>query len=219
MSPSGMKIARVADLVWVDRVNVDNWPSRIGLYYQNDDFNLMVRLVDFPAGAVEPRHVHPGHHGTTVLEGHVVGDGITLKPLDVILGPSNEPHGPFSYPQGCKLVSMFQGNDFHNEAEARSGEKNYRLIQSEEIAWRKGAEGCETKTLIDRGLGKMLIEARRFRSGAEISPDFLAGLVVEGEAEVGGETVGRWDVVHRNGGDTGTIAFPKGTTLLTLTMR
>jgi quercetin dioxygenase-like cupin family protein len=214
-----MKVARVADLEWVDRVNVDNWPSRIGLYYRNDDFNLMVRLVEFPAGAIEPRHIHPGHHGTTVLEGHAIGDGVTLKPLDVILGPSNEPHGPFAFPEGCRLVSMFQGNDFHNEAEALSAEKNYRLIQSGEFPWRKDADGNETKTLIDRGLGRMLIEARRYPAGAEIAPDFLAGLVFDGEARVGGETAGRLDVVHRNGGDRGTIAFPKGATLLTLTMR
>jgi hypothetical protein len=32
-----MNIVRVATIPWEDRVNVDNWPSRAGMYYNNPD--------------------------------------------------------------------------------------------------------------------------------------------------------------------------------------
>jgi hypothetical protein len=66
----------------------------------------------------------------------------------------------------------------------------------------------------------MLIEAYRFPAGASIKPPFLAALVVEGEPQVNGETLGTWDFVHRKiDGPSGEIAFPKGGTLLAVTMR
>ena len=221
MSQAGLGIVRVAELEWEDRVNVDGWPSRIGLYYQNPDHRLMVRLVDFPAGAVEPRHVHPGRHGTTVLKGTVLCDGLSLGPLDVILGPSNEPHGPLEYPQGCQLVSCFQGDDFHNEAETLSAEKDYRLIQHAEIPWTPLAcGGGEVKTLVDRGLENMLLEAYRLSPGAELVPGFLAALVLDGAPRIGGETLAVWDLFHRDGnGDPGAVSFPDGGLLLAVTMR
>ena len=221
MNRAGMTIVRVADLPWEDRVNVDGWPSRIGLYYQNPEHRLMVRLVDFPAGAVEPRHVHPGRHGTTLLKGKVHVDGLALEPLDVILGPSNEPHGPLEYPERCHLVSCFQGDDFHQEAESLSAEKNYRLIQQAEIPWQPlAAGGGEVKTLVDHGLETMLIEAYRFPSGAAITPTFLAAVVLDGAPRIGDDTLGTWDFFHRNGdANPGVVAFPDGGTLLAVTMR
>jgi hypothetical protein len=66
----------------------------------------------------------------------------------------------------------------------------------------------------------MLIEAYRFPAGAEVKPRFLAALVVDGAPKVGGETLGTWDFVYRNGtGDPGSIAFPGAATLLAVTMR
>jgi hypothetical protein len=220
MSTSGMTVVRVRDIPWEDRVNVDNWPSRAGMYYDNRDLELCIRLIDYPLGSVEPRHVHAGMHATTVLKGRAIIDGLTLGPLDVVIGPSNEPHGPLEYPDGCILLSAFQGSYFHNEVEALSGERHYRLIQHGEIPWRPlGADGGEVKTLVDRGLGGLLLEACRFPPGAVLAPPFLAALVVDGAPEVGGESLGTWDFVYRNGGDTGTIAFPDGGTLLAVTMR
>lgn len=87
MSQTGMSIVRKADLNWIDRVNIDGWPSRIAHYYENPEHRVRFRLVDFPERAIEPRHVHAGRHGTTILNGQVLVDGLTLGPLDVILGP------------------------------------------------------------------------------------------------------------------------------------
>jgi hypothetical protein len=155
-----------------------------------------------------------------VLKGKAIVDGLTLGPLDVILGPSNEPHGPLNYPDGCMLLSAFQGSYYHSEVEKLSTEKHYRLIQHDKLPWTKLSSGGEVKTLVDHGLDRMLIEAWRFPAGTSIKPPFLAALVVDGAPEVNGETLDVWDFVYRKvDGPSGEIAFPKGGTLLAITMR
>lgn len=218
---AGMSIVRKAELKWIERVNIDGWPSRIAPYYENAEHRIRFRLVDFPERAIEPRHVHAGRHGTTVLNGKVLVDGLTLEPLDVILGPSNEPHGPLEYPGGCQLLSAFQGEDYHSEVENLSAEKNYRLVQHAGIPWRPLPSGDgEVKTLIDHGLETMLIEACRFKPGAEHAPGFIAALVFEGSPRVNGETLEAWDLIHPDGdGDAGTVSFPEGGTLLAVSVR
>ena len=112
---AGFEIVRVKDIPWEDRRNVDNWPSRAGMFCDDQDNQLCIRLIDYPKGSTEPRHVHGGMHATTVLKHHTIVDGVTLRPLDVVLGPSNEPHGPLHYPESCQLLSAFQGSYYHSE--------------------------------------------------------------------------------------------------------
>jgi hypothetical protein len=225
ITKSGMDIVRVAGIEWEDRKNVDGWLSRAGMYYDDKANQLCMRLIDYPVGSTEPRHVHGGSHATTVLKGRAIVDGLTLGPLDVVLGPSNEPHGPLHYPEGCQLFSIFHGSYYHSEIEKLSAEKHYRLIQSAQTPWEKGTtQGCETKTLVDRGVGPLLLRAFRFAPGAQIAnsaePPFYAGLVVEGSAVIDHETLGAWDFMRFAGsGARGTIAFPKGATLLTVTLQ
>ena len=216
-----MNIVRVATIPWEDRVNVDNWPSRAGMYYDNRKTELCIRLIDSGLGSTEPRHVHAGMHATTVLKGRAIVDGVTLGPLDVVLGPSNEPHGPLHYPDSCQLLSAFQGSYFHSEVETLSTEKHYRLIQQKEIAWTPDPSGAgDVKTLVDRGVGRLLVQALRLKPGARINPQFLAALVVEGNASVKSETLGVWDFVYADEGDErAAMSFPQGAMLLTLTMR
>ena len=216
-----MHIVRVANIPWEDRVNVDNWPSRAGMYYNNPQIELCIRLIDYGLGATEPRHVHAGMHATTVLKGRAIVDGVTLGPLDVVLGPSNEPHGPLHYPDSCQLLSAFQGSYFHSEVEQLATEKHYRLIRHKDIPWLPDPSGDgEVKTLVDRGAGRLLVQAMRFGPGARIEPDFLGALVVEGSANVKGESLGVWDFVYADEGDQRSpMSFPRGATLLTLTMR
>lgn len=225
LTKAGLQIVHLAEILWEDRVNVDNWPSRAGMYCDDREHELCMRLIDYPVGSTEPRHVHAGSHATTVLKGRAIVDGLTLGPLDVVLGPSNEPHGPLHYPEGCKLFSVFHGSYYHSEVAALSTEKNYRLIQAAQIPWQRSAtEGCEMKTLVDRGVGRLLLRALRFAPGAQIAKParapFAAALVVEGDAVIEDESLGAWDFMRVQGGaEHAPIRFPKGSTLLAVTLR
>ena len=224
LSRSGIEIVRVATIAWEDRMNVDNWPSRAGMYYDDRDNNLCLRLIDYPVGAIEPRHVHGGTHATTVMKGAAIVDGLTLGPLDVILGPANEPHGPISYPQGCKLFSAFQGSFHHSEVETLSGKKEYRLIEHATLSWQSRGDGREVKTLVDHGCGRLLLEALRFAPGsrldAHLNPQMHSAVVVKGGARIGNETLGEWDFMRVPAGvQPEPIEFPQGATLLAVTLR
>ena len=76
----GYQIARYAEIPWEDRKNVDGWPSRAGMYCNDEENSLCMRLIDYPKGSTEPRHVHAGMHATTVLKGSAIVDGLTLGP-------------------------------------------------------------------------------------------------------------------------------------------
>lgn len=225
VTKSGIDIVRVAGIEWQDRKNVDGWLSRAGMYYDDRPNELCMRLIDYPVGSTEPRHVHAGSHATTVLKGRAIVDGLTLGPLDVVLGPSNEPHGPLHYPEGCQLFSVFHGSYYHSEVEKLSTEKNYRLIQSAQIPWKSaGIEGCEMKTLVERGVGRLILRVLRFAPGAHIATaaraPFYTALVVEGSAAVEDEILDAWDFIRvAGGGEHGPIAFPHEATLLAVTLR
>jgi hypothetical protein len=224
IAKSGFEIARRAEIPWEDRKNVDGWLSRAGMYYDDRANQLCMRLIDYPVGSTEPRHVHGGSHATTVLKGRAIVDGLTLGPLDVVLGPSNEPHGPLHYPEGCQLFSIFHGSYYHSEIENLSAEKHYRLIQSAQMPWTKSEmEGCEAKTLVDRGVGRLLLRALRFVPGAKLPANadlpFYAALVVEGRMAIADETLGTWDFIRVAGTSAhDAIVFPDGATLLAATL-
>jgi len=219
VNKAGIEITRLAEIPWEARVNVDNWPNRAGMYFNDEETKLCIRLIDYPLGSVEPRHVHAGMHATTVLKNRAIVDGLTLHPLDVVLGPSNEPHGPLDYPEGCMLLSAFQGSYFHSEVEKLSGKKEYRLIQQEGLPWRNKGEGCRAKILVDHGCGKLLVEVLEFAPGATMpaqrSEQLHNALVFKGSAVVADETLGEWDfITMRKGVEHGPVSFPQGATLL-----
>ncbi|MEP4378266.1 MAG: hypothetical protein ABJ215_02895 [Alphaproteobacteria bacterium] len=215
-----MHIVRFNDIEWEDRVNIDNWPCRTRTFYRNADSDLRIHLIDYPFGSVEPRHVHAGMHAATVLENHAIVDGVKMEPLDVVLGPSNEPHGPLEYPEGCRLVSAFQGSNVHSEVETLSDEKVYRLILQNDIPWVPQEDGSETKTLVDYGLGHLHVVAMRFAAGTTHKPDFLAAILVEGEASVGDESLGVWDFIYADEGEQRSdINFARDTIILTFSLR
>lgn len=222
---AGYGIVRVAGIAWEDRKNVDGWLSRAGMYCDDKDNALCIRLIDYPVGSTEPRHVHGGTHATTVLKGRAIVDGLTLMPLDVVLGPSNEPHGPLNYPDGCQLLSAFQGSYYHSEVQQLSGKKEYRLVQQAQLPWEGGPEkGAEVKTLIDHGCGRLLLQALRFAPGSAMvardHPKLHSALVVEGAAAIEDETLGAWDFIRAPDGAGGApIRFPKGATLLAVSLR
>ena len=41
----GYTLVRKADIVWEDRKNVDGWPSRAGMYYDDRDNELCLSLI------------------------------------------------------------------------------------------------------------------------------------------------------------------------------
>lgn len=225
IAKSGFEIARRSEIPWEDRKNVDGWLSRAGMYCDDRANELCMRLIDYPVGSTEPRHVHGGSHATTVLKGRAIVDGLTLGPLDVVLGPSNEPHGPLHYPEGCQLFSIFHGSYYHSEIENLSAEKHYRLIQSAPLPWEKSAmPGCEAKTLVDRGVGRLLLRALRFAPGAQLAGNaelpFYSALIVEGGAAIADETLGAWDFIRvADRGAHGAVAFPHGATLLAVSLQ
>jgi hypothetical protein len=221
LTKDGYQIAHVANIPWEDRKGVDGWPSRAGMYYDDRDNNLCMRLIDYAHGLTEPRHVHSGSHAAVVLQGSALIDGVTLGPLDIILGPSNEPHGPLVYPQGVKIFSAFQGSYFHSEVEQNTGTSQYRLIHTDQVPWQSTSHaGLQVKTLINHGLGRLLIELLRFEAGAIWpNPPVLAALMVEGEAVIAGESLVVWDFVYLPAGvKRGTMQFPRGASLLAMTM-
>ena len=145
--------------------------------------------------------------------------------LDAILGPGNEPHGPLEYPEGCNLISCFQGSNDHSEVKQLSTEKNYRLVLADDLEWRQGAiEGIEEKTLIDRGAGRLLMQVWRCAAGASLPAGLRESLcalfVVEGSIEAADEQLATWDLLRLPpAARHGAARFPQGATLLAAIMR
>ena len=221
----GFDILHFEDIPWTHRVRFDGMKSRARIYTDGSDYGVRMTLVDFPFNSIEPRHVHPGTHATTVLKNRALVDGLTLKPLDVILGPGNEPHGPLEYPEGCNLISCFQGSNDHSEVKQLSTEKNYRLVLADQLEWKVGAvDGIEEKTLIDHGAGRLLLQVWRCAAGAKLSAavrDTLQALfVVEGTIDAAGETLTTWSMLRLPpAAKHGAAHFSQGATLLAVTMR
>lgn len=204
-------IIRHKDLEWEDRVNVDGWPCRAGMYYDDRKNNLTLRLIDYPVGSTEPRHVHAGTHATTVLKGRAIIDELTLCPLDVVLGPGGEPHGPLHYPEGCQLLSAFQGDYLHGEVEQLSDKNEYRLVQAEKLPW----DG-QTKMLLEGVGGRLTVQAIRLSAGESLPAERVqavrAYLVLEGR----GPGLGVWDMLYLPPGETAAVVFPEPALLLSL---
>jgi hypothetical protein len=154
------------------------------------------------------------------MKGKTIVDGLTLGPLDVILGPSNEPHGPLHYPEGCQLFSAFVGSYFHSEVEQLSDKRHYKLIQSERIPWVTIQPGVQTKTLIDGDVVHLRLQALKAEREAELTnPDMLAAMIVEGGASIEDERLGPWDFLYvLEGVEHAPIRFPSGATLLTVSL-
>src|SRR5262249_30676402 len=100
-------------------------------------------------------------------------------------------------------------------------ERHYRLIESAGLPWEPRGLGCEVKTVIDHGLGRLLLEQWRFAPASKlVQPGITAALVVGGTASIGSEKLGKWDFVYVNKGERhDPMLFPEGATLLSVTMR
>lgn len=222
---SGCNIVHVSDLPWEEHIRFGGNKIRTKTYWHDTDKQLLMRLIDQPSNAIVPRHMHSGTHVTTILKGCARVNGLTLNALDVIVGPSNEPHGPLAYPDGCQLFSCFQGGDDHTAAPSLAAGEHYRLIQSEAIPWSAKAGGAlQMKTLVDNGAGQLQLTAMRLSAGFTVPmgsrPHLQAALIVDGAAVIDGETLNALDfMVMAAGVPHGPIHFPDGATLLMVAMR
>ena len=228
ITKSGCNIVHLTALQWQDRTHNDQPSPRVKTYWHDVDNDLTLRLIDQPANAIVSRQPHIGTHVSTLLKGHALIDGLTLNPMDVIVGPGNEPsgpQGPITYPAGCQLFSCFQGSDAHTEAAALCAAKSYRLIQSEQTPWDAKAGGAlHMKSLVADGAGRLMLSAMRLSAGFTVPvgsrPHLQAALVVDGSAVVDGEVLGPWDFMYMAAGVAhGPIHFPNGATLLMVAMR
>lgn len=80
-----------ASLPWEERTNEH---VRGKLYrkefFSDPDTGMIVRLVKYPAGVINPRHTHPCAHGMYVLEGRLVTHAGTFGPGSFVWFPEGE---------------------------------------------------------------------------------------------------------------------------------
>jgi quercetin dioxygenase-like cupin family protein len=70
--------------------------------------------VKFPAGYVEPAHMHKNWHALVVLKGRMCVDGKDLRPGDYFFG-FDTVHGPLEYPDGCEVFVVTMGDSIEHE--------------------------------------------------------------------------------------------------------
>ncbi len=91
------------------------------------------------------------------------------------------------------------------------------------MPWQAGAHGEQIKTLVDRGCGRLLVQAIKFAPGggmpAKSYGKLHSALIAFGGAEVDGVALGEWDFLRVMDAAHGAVTFPQGATLLALTMR
>ena len=100
-------------LPWEERPN-----EKIGrsLYRKNlivdPDTGMEVRLVRYPAGAVNPRHTHPCAHGMYILEGTLVDPRRRIRPGPFRLVSRGIRHGARRYCAGDVTVLFITNKPF-----------------------------------------------------------------------------------------------------------
>jgi hypothetical protein len=73
--------------------------------------------VRFPAGYVEPEHLHKSWHSICVLKGRMCVAGKDLRPGDYVFG-WDALHGPYEYPDGCEVFVVFMGDGIQHQWDA-----------------------------------------------------------------------------------------------------
>ncbi|MPZ61068.1 MAG: cupin domain-containing protein [Propionibacteriales bacterium] len=99
------------DLEWTDDTDVLDLGHgvQVKIYAHDPDTGRTDMLVKFPPGYTEPEHAHDSEHSVIVLEGLQIVGGEHMRPGDYVYAPSNVPHGPFEYPEGCTVFASFRG--------------------------------------------------------------------------------------------------------------
>ena len=98
--------------------------------------------VKFPPGCVEPAHSHKSWHSIMVLKGRMCVAGKDLRPGDYVFG-GNELHGPYEYPDGCEVFTVFMGEGTQHEWDEAAHLKHETAWQPETESGKAGVAAHE----------------------------------------------------------------------------
>ena len=106
-----------ADIDWDENVTLFQLPTgahkihpslKIKVLMRDDARGQVAALVKFPPGYVEPAHSHATSHCVLVVEGEQHVGGKILRQGDFHYAPPDTLHGPFEYPVGGVVFSVFR---------------------------------------------------------------------------------------------------------------
>ena len=106
-----------ADIEWDENVTLFQLPTgahkihpnlKIKVLMRDDARGQVAALVKFPPGYVEPAHSHVTSHCVLVVEGEQHVGGKILRQGDFHDAPPDTVHGPFEYPIGGVVFSVFR---------------------------------------------------------------------------------------------------------------
>lgn len=118
-----MNIVRLDTIPWEDRMNVDNWPSKVGTYYNNDETELCIRLIEFTRPMV---HLAALQSGRTVHTAKVAAIDTSMLAAETAI----QIHGGMGYT--CEVdLHMFMKRAWALCGEW--GDRNYHMKRLEEI--------------------------------------------------------------------------------------
>jgi len=80
--------------------------------FSDPETGMLVRLVRYPAGVVNPRHTHPCGHGMYVLEGSLVTHKGTFGPGSFVWFPEGEVMEHGATPAGDVVVVFITNKPF-----------------------------------------------------------------------------------------------------------
>jgi anti-sigma factor ChrR (cupin superfamily) len=130
-------------LEWIDSGEMSGVPPgvRIKVLSESAERGIRNLLVSFPAGYVEPRHIHDHNHSTFLLQGHWIIEGKKVGPGGYMYGPAGVPHGPFESPEGSLVFASRTGGtglyEFPPPPEAEEAHRDKRtvIVDPSEIEW------------------------------------------------------------------------------------
>ncbi|NQV57272.1 MAG: hypothetical protein HQ503_15545 [Rhodospirillales bacterium] len=98
--------------------------------------------VKFPPGYVEPAHAHKSWHSICVLKGRMCVAGKDLRPGDYVFG-WDQLHGPYEYPDGCEVFTVFMGDGIQHQWDASTHEGHDKIWQPETESGKEAAGSGE----------------------------------------------------------------------------
>jgi quercetin dioxygenase-like cupin family protein len=91
MAKSSFTTVNANDLSWEERFNDKAGGTILRKeLFSDPETGMLVRLVRYPAGVINPRHTHPCGHGMYVLEGQLVTHEGTYGPGSFVWFPEGE---------------------------------------------------------------------------------------------------------------------------------